>query len=465
VGLIPDVSLAWDVMPDTRRGDAFSGGVAVLFGTYVFGAGIGIINGILLARLLGPAGKGDYYILVLVPTTAMVLLQFGLPQAFNFYSARGQTKRIGIKALVLTAALTIVAVVAMVVLLPLFRESILHDITPGQLALALLAFPLSLYATLTTGIVMGRKAVRWYASIKIAYPIASTVLLVVILVGLGPSVDGAIAVFLIAAAIQAVGFALGAASVTRAVADPESASYRDLLRYGLRFYPGSLSGFFVYRADAVLIAFLIADASADLGYYSMAVGLAEMIFFFPTAVSSLLFPHVAGSSREDSDRQVAVVTRVTLLVSAVAATMLVPAAAVVIWVLLPDFTPSLAPLLVLLPGVVALTGATIVGSYLRGIGRPGLPSLVSLMALAVNIVANLVLIPRFGIVGAAAASLVSYTLSSLSLSLIAAHFTGTPVTGFWIPRASDVRLVVTTVVSLVRRTWSRSRELTGNVRV
>ena len=127
MGLIPDVSLAWDVMPDTRRGDAFSGGVAVLFGTYVFGAGIGIINGILLARLLGPAGKGDYYILVLVPTTAMVLLQFGLPQAFNFYSARGQTKRIGIKALVLTAALTIVAVVAMVVLLPLFRESILHD--------------------------------------------------------------------------------------------------------------------------------------------------------------------------------------------------------------------------------------------------------------------------------------------------------------------------------------------------
>ena len=65
--------------------------------------GIGIINGILLARLLGPAGKGDYYILVLVPATAMVLLQLGLPQAFNFYAARGQTVRIGTRALVLTA--------------------------------------------------------------------------------------------------------------------------------------------------------------------------------------------------------------------------------------------------------------------------------------------------------------------------------------------------------------------------
>ena len=73
-------------------------------------------------------------------------------------------------------------------------------------------------------------------------------------------------------------------------------------------------------------------------------------------------------------------------------------------ILLPAFGPAMVPLLVLLPGVVALSGANVVGSYLRGIGRPGMPSLVSLVALAVNIVANLVLIPRFGIVGAAAAS-------------------------------------------------------------
>jgi len=441
-------------MPDTRRADVFSGKVAVLFGTQAFGAGIGIINGILLARLLGPAGKGEYYILVLVPATAMVLLQLGLPQAFNFYSARGQTARIGLKALVLTVGLTFVAILGLAVLLPLLREAILHDITLVQLAFAFLAFPLALYATLTTGIVMGRQAVRWYAGVNIAYPIATTVLLVVIVGGLAPSVEGAIAVYLIASAIQAVGFALGAAKVTRSATRVGSATYRGLLGYGLRFYPGSLAGFFNYRADAFLIAFLIADPSADLGYYSMAVGLAEMVFFFPRAVSNLFFPHVAGSSREDSDRQVAVVARVTLLVSTVGAAMLVPAAALMIATLLPAFSSSLVPLLVLLPGVVALSGANVVGSFLTGIGRPGLPSLVSLMSLAVNVAANLVLIPMFGIVGAAAASLISYTLSSVLMSIIAAHFTGTPVAGFWVPRAGDIGLVVTTLVSLVRRTWS-----------
>ena len=56
-----------------------------------------------------------------------------------------------------------------------------------------------------------------------------------------------------------------------------------------------------------------------------------------------------------------------------------------------------------------------------------------------NIIANLILIPLFGIVGAAAASLVSYSLSSLLLTLAAARFSRTSVADFWVPRVSDVR--------------------------
>lgn len=74
------------------RASTFSGKVVVLFGTQIFGAGIGIINGIILARLLGPAAKGDFYLLVLVPSTIMVLITFGLPVAFGFYSGRGRTR-------------------------------------------------------------------------------------------------------------------------------------------------------------------------------------------------------------------------------------------------------------------------------------------------------------------------------------------------------------------------------------
>ena len=152
-------------------------------------------------------------------------------------------------------------------------------------------------------------------------------------------------------------------------------SYRELVRYGLRFYPASLTGFFSYRVDAYMIAFLLVAPSEPLGYYSMAVGLAEMVFFFPNAVSNLFFPHVAGSPREDSDRQVAMVSRVTLLVTGAFALALIPAAVVMIWVVLPDFGPAIPPLLVLLPGVVALSVAKVVGGFVAGIGRPEIDSM------------------------------------------------------------------------------------------
>jgi O-antigen/teichoic acid export membrane protein len=440
-----------DVMVDTRRAGTFSGRVGVLFGTQVFGAGIGIVNGILLARLLGPAAKGDYYLLILVPSTVMVLIQLGLPQAFGYFSARGQTLGMVGKSLVLTVVLSSAAFVGVFALLPLLRDAFLHGIELGQVLFAFLALPLALSATFTTGIVMGRQAVRWYAAVNIAYPIATTFLLVAILGGLGPSVNGAIAVYLAASLIQSIGFTIAARRVNAANTEATPVSYRALFRYGLPFYPGSITGFFSYRIDAYLIVWLIADASAPLGYYSMAVGLAELVFFFPSAVSALFFPHVAGSPREDADRQVAMVSRVTLLVTGAFAILLIPAAVMMIWILLPAFGPSILPFLVLLPGVVALSASRVVGGYVAGIGRPGINSYVSVGSFVVNVIANLILIPRFGIVGASAASLVSYSLSALWITVIAARLTRTPLAGFWIPRVSDARFTVATVMGLVGR--------------
>lgn len=438
-------------MQDTGRSSTFSGRAAVLFGTQVLAAGVGIINGILLARLLGPTAKGDYYLVVLVPTTTMILVQLGLPQAFMFFAARGRTAGMLPKAVVLTGTLSLAGFLAVTALLPLLREAVLHEIGLGQILFAFLALPLALNATFTTAIVQGRQAVRWFA-ISMINAIATTALIVLIMGVLGLSVNGAIAVFLIGTAIQAIGFAIGARRVTVAAkAGAGSVSYRELLRFGLPIYPGTLTQYFSYRIDAYLIAFLITDPSAPLGYYSMAVGLAEMVFFFPNAVSALFFPHVAESRREDSDRQVAMVSRVTCFVTGVVALLMIPAAIAMIWILLPAFTPSIAPFLVLLPGVVALSVTKVVGGYVAGIGMPAVTSQVNVFALLLNIIANLILIPQFGIVGASAASLVSYSVSSLVFTAIAARLTKAPLAAFWIPRMADVRFVVVTSTDLLRR--------------
>ena len=265
------------------KAGAFSGGVAALFGTQVFGAVLGVISGILLARLLGPTAKGDYYLIVLLPATALVLLQLGLPQAFGYFAARGQTGSIQAKAFVLTVGLSVAAFAGVAALLPLLHGVAGGTIEPQQIAFAFLSFPLALHAMFTTGIITGRKAVRWYSSVNIATSVAGIILLLIVLGGFGASVNTALVVYLLSVAIQAVAFAIGSSRVVAANRQPEPVTYRGLFGYGIPFYPGSLASFFSYRVDAYLIAFLIADSAEALGFYSMAVGLAEMVFFFPRA--------------------------------------------------------------------------------------------------------------------------------------------------------------------------------------
>jgi O-antigen/teichoic acid export membrane protein len=156
------------------------------------------------------------------------------------------------------------------------------------------------------------------------------------------------------------------------------------------------------------------------------------------------------------------VVRVTLLLTAALSLLLIPAAMLMIHILLPAFEQSIPPFLVLLPGVVSLSAAKVVGGYMSGVGRPGINSGAGMAGFAVNVVANLILIPRLGIVGAAAASLVSYTFTAVLLTGIAARSTHTPFADFWIPRPGDIRYVLAVSVGLLRRLRGMPRPMRGH---
>jgi len=438
-------------MSGTQRAGTFADQVIVLFATDVVASGIGFVNAFIFAKLLGPAGKGDYYLLVLPPQTIMVLIQFGLPQALGFYAARGKTSGIVAKALVLITALSLAAFTAAVALLPVLRETFLRGLEPTEIILALSAIPVLLTATFMTSIVIARQAIRWYAAVHISTTLAATFLLLLIVGVLGFGVMGAVAAFLIYSSFAAIGYLAGAIRVSAATPEPGRLRYRELFRFGLPLYPGSITMFFSYRIDVFILAALLADPSAPLGYYSVAVTLAELVFWVPSSVSKIFFPRVAGSSREDADHQVPAVSRVTLLLTALVALVLAPGATLLLWLLLPAFLPSLAPLYVLLPGVVALSITRVVSGYVSGLGLTGTTSLVNIGAFVLNIAANFLLIPQFGIVGAAFASLVSYSASSIAITLIAARLAHAPVHDFWLPRRADLLFVTTTMRALGRR--------------
>jgi O-antigen/teichoic acid export membrane protein len=428
----------------------FAGRVAGVFGTRLAQLACTLAVSFVLARLLGPAGRGVYTLLVLVPTTLFALGQLGLASATVFYAGRGG-RLADLERHALLLGLGVSAVVAAVALLvlPALEPTALRLAPPDLLRLALIAVPLRLVATLAGSVLYGRQMFRAYNLILAVQSVLSVVLVVLLVGLLGGGVDGAVAAYLLFLAFGTVAIVLYLDGVRReeeraAAANGRRAeagvpvSARQIAWYGLRLYPASVGTFFGYRADVFLLGWLLASAS-DIGVYAVAVSFAELVFNVPDAVSTVLFPRIATTSRAEADQLAPAMARVTILVTLAAAVGLIPAAWITLSLLLPAFLGGLPALIVILPGIVALSVAKVLTSYLSGIERLAPVTTAAVGSLVLNVAANLVLIPGFGIVGAAAASLVSYTAYAVLMVGFASRASGAPWWLFVIPRPEDFR--------------------------
>jgi O-antigen/teichoic acid export membrane protein len=157
--------------------------------------------------------------------------------------------------------------------------------------------------------------------------------------------------------------------------------------------------------------------------------------------------------RERADALAPQVSRFTVLVTALAALALIPAAIVAVTVVLPDYLGSLAPFLVIMPGIVALSISKVLSGYLGGLGLPLSVAGASGANLGINLAANLLLIPAVGIVGAALASLVSYVAHATLLVIVASRLSRRRPLEFVLPGGAEVRRLA----DGLRAAWRRIR--------
>jgi O-antigen/teichoic acid export membrane protein len=78
-----------------------------------------------------------------------------------------------------------------------------------------------------------------------------------------------------------------------------------------------------------------------------------------------------------------------------------------------NYISSILPFILLLPGIVFFSLSKIIGSYFFAIDMTHYNAISSTIAFVINIVLNLILIPKIGIVGAAISTLISYSIGSL----------------------------------------------------
>jgi O-antigen/teichoic acid export membrane protein len=297
----------------------------------------------------------------------------------------------------------------------------LAPISGRLLALTFVAIPAGLVSLLLQNLLIGTQQIHAYNVIDLTTRVLA-VLLVAATAPLGlVSPELIFALVLVTVVFGVVWSFLRLKTQLQGPVSWSFETLRTCLPYGLRAYFGSLFVFLVLKSDIVLVTYM--RGATETGYYSVAVGLADILLMLPMVVGTILFPKLSAApdlaTRWTLVRRVLRVmvpaTLVGLVVTHFAAGPLIRLAYGA------AFDPSTAAVFWLLPGIGFYAVNTILMNFLASCGMPLVVVYSPFLALLVNVAANLWLVPSLGFVGAAVSSSLAYGLMLL-MSIVHIRF-------------------------------------------
>jgi O-antigen/teichoic acid export membrane protein len=416
-------------------------------GTSVAIQALNVVTGILLARALGPEGRGELAVIVLWPAVLSAVGSLGISEAATYHAARGASaigRLIG-SSIVVAAAQSGVLVAVGILLFPAVLSN--QDDFVRHVAVVYLAYiPLSLLTLHLMGVLNGLHRFRAYNGLRLTYFVAVAGGLVAVSLLDQLTAVTAVAVYLSANAVTAVAtIALvlkgsrGRIAFSRSVAST-------LVRYGLKSHTSGLSSMLNERLDQLLISVFLAPAK--LGLYVVAVTLTSLTHLIGTSAGAVGLPIIARlRSQEERLNAASRLIRLTLLGSiAVTVPLLLLTPTLIEMVFGPAFVGAAGAARILLVATVLLSLTRVLEATLKAVNRPLDAGAAHLAALVVTAVGLAALLPAFGIVGAAIASLLAYAVGAAwGLHRAASALGVGPMTLLW--QAREFRPYVARIAS------------------
>ena len=236
-----------------------------------------------------------------------------------------------------------------------------------------IAIPIYIVGTVTAAFAQSQRQIRRQQAIRVSAP-SSNFIIVCALLALGFGLTGVAYAYVVAGVASALVGVYFAWRVLGRCAQTDSKALREvagrLLRYSLPLCAVPLASTALYHADRIMLAVYL--DSADVGVYNACVVLAAQVLEFSAPLVIVLSPIVAGLVHESRNTEIEYLYRTATRWMATAS----------------------------LVGVA--TGPK--GMFLHMSGYPHVDAINGAVALVANIVLNALLIPRFGMHGAAYAT-------------------------------------------------------------
>ncbi|MEK6225057.1 MAG: hypothetical protein AABM40_02045 [Chloroflexota bacterium] len=410
---------------------------------------------IVLARALGPAGRGEYFLFVTLVVVLGAVADLGISQSALVFTGRGEASLLSIHTIAVRLILVIgVAVGAFAGFVVGLAGDVLLPGMPREWSLAALGLvPASMYANVWTGLMIGaRRVVEVSAVSLIMTALALAANIIFVATTRDPAV--AIAIFAVVLAVQtATMFAIAARMIGRThhLQTRPQATMGAVVMFGARGYPGTVSSLIWSRAAVFVLN--ATHGPTAVGIFSVAQQLAEKTLLPIQAMQDVIFSRMARLPQVEATATLNRFLRVTLAATVPAIAVLLLVSPLLVTVLFSEaFRGSVGPFRLLLIGSAVQTVPMLLASYFLGqLRRPLLLSFLAWLNAAINLVLLVALVPVGAEIGAAAAIVATQIIGTFIVFALYLRMAHTNLLSAVALRSDDLALVRQQALRLIRR--------------
>lgn len=191
---------------------------------------------------------------------------------------------------------------------------------------------------------------------------------------------------------------------------PSGEQFKQLIRYSFTALGANAVFFLVYRIDYLFVHYSPVCTDADLGNYIQVSKLGQMTLIVPQIIASVVFPRTAsGVDAPQLNKAIITMGRIFSQLFLLAFILVaIIGKQLFILVFGESFNEMQLPMLILIPGMLALSLLALLSAYFSGKGKIKINLYAAIIGLVVMITGDFIFVPGYGIIAAAIVSTVSY---------------------------------------------------------
>ena len=380
----------------------------------------GFVLRILLGRFLGAADLGLYTMCLMVYGLAGIAAGVGIPATTTKFVAEYKDDKENLDpfmscGLINSAVFGIIAGFALFLLAGVISNLFAMPELKSLVAIVAIAVPFMVINATLLGLLNGLREMKLYSICSVC---RSTLLLglAVLLVTIGWGVTGAVLAIVFAEIAIFVLLLFATRNRFHLSLKGYWQGTKKLLTFSSRLWIGSAIFNLNTRMDIFLVGYFLTDQA--VGIYAIALAISQAFLVVPNSIQVITYPAISEYYARGLQEVVKTLINKAMkysfiILSTIGILVIFLSKDIILVLLKPEFLPAITPIMILVCGMIFYGSMVSIGSTFTAVGRPDVGLKFNLIALAVNLGLDIILVPRLGISGAAIGTAVSLSIVTI----------------------------------------------------